>query len=371
MDLYEILGIRKGATTVEIRRAYQKLARQLHPDLNPGDAVAGHHFQQVSFAFQVLSDAQRRGEYDRSGQTSTPAPSAPEVGFEGFDFSAEIRTSGVGFREIFGGEVAGPPADAGPARGEDLEQTTRITFEESLAGAQRRVHLVRQDPCPICRGQGEVAFGPIPCPRCGGTGRLKGQRGHMIFSRRCTDCGATGTLDRRPCARCAGEGRVIQSEWIEVQVPPGVSDGSRVRVPGCGNAGLRGGPAGDLVLQVEVEPHPFYRREGEDLYCTVPVTLVEAALGAHIEVPAPDGPIPIEIPAGTQTGQRFRLRKRGAPRLGERSRGDLYVEVRVEVPTVTDGRGRELLLEFARLHGENPRQELLARAREPQVVKER
>jgi molecular chaperone DnaJ len=366
MDLYEILGVRRSATAAEIRRAYQKLARQLHPDLNPGDALANERFQQVSLAFQVLSDPQRRTDYDRGGAAPAPQAPVPEVGFEGFDFSAEVRTSGVGFRELFGGGLAEAPAVSGPVRGEDLQQTTRITFEESLAGTARRVHLVRQDACPICLGQGEVAFGPVPCPRCGGTGRVRGRRGHMIFSRRCAECGASGVLGRRPCSRCSGEGRLIRSEWLEVRIPPGVAHGSKVRLPGGGNAGRRGGPAGDFVLEVEVEPHPFYTRDGEDLHCVVPVTIAEAALGGHVEVPTPDGPMTIEIPAGTQTGQRFRLRKRGAPRLGEKGRGDLFVEVRVTVPTVTEGRARQLLLELARLiTPENPRRDLLDQAAEP------
>jgi DnaJ-class molecular chaperone len=179
----------------------------------------------------------------------------------------------------------------------------------------------------------------------------------MIFTRRCADCGGGGTVGRRPCGRCAGEGRVMQSEWIEVRIPPGVADGSRLRVPGAGNAGRRGGPPGDFVMVVRVTPHPFYRREGEDLHCQVPVTITEAALGAHVEVPTPDGSVTIEVPAGTQTGQRFRLRKRGLPRLGEKGRGDLYVEAQVWVPTVHDAESRRLLAEFARRNPLDPRAE--------------
>jgi molecular chaperone DnaJ len=360
MDLYELLGVRRNATLAEVRRAYQKRARQLHPDINPGDPVAAERFRTVSYAFQVLSDPPRRAAYDR-GEVSAPAaitPDVPDVGFEGFDFSAEVRTDRVGFREIFGG-VLRREAEAGEATisaaGEDLEQTTGITFEESLKGTTRRVHLVRQDHCPICNGAGEVSFGPVPCPRCGGSGQVRASRGHLIFTRRCSECGATGRLTRRPCSRCGGEGRLIQSEWLEVRIPAGVSDGSRVRVPGCGNAGRRSGLPGDFVLVVQVEPHPYYRREGEDLFCDVPVTITEAALGAHVEVVTPDGPVVIEIPAGTQTGQRFRLRKRGVPRVGEKGRGDLYVEARVWVPTVSDDRSRELLEDFARRNPENPR----------------
>jgi molecular chaperone DnaJ len=352
MDYYELLGVRRGATLTEIRRAYQKLARRLHPDLNPGDPAASGRFQAVSRAFDVLSDPQRRGQYDRGEPTAPVRP--VEVGFEGFDFSAEVRVGAVDFREIFEG-VLRPPREDEVARGEDLEQHAAVSFEESFQGTRRRVQLLRYERCPACHGEGELTLNPHACPACEGTGQLRSRRGRMIFTHRCEDCGGTGVLGRRPCARCASEGRVMQSEWMDVQIPAGVGDGSRVRVPGAGNAGRRGGPAGDLVLAVKVTPHPRFRREGDDLFSEVPVTITEAALGAHVEVATPDGPVVIEIPAGTQTGQRFRLRKRGVPKLGERGRGDLYVEARVWVPAVTDDASRELLREFARRHPHDPR----------------
>ena len=357
MDLYQVLGIREGATTAEVRRAYQKLARRLHPDLNPGDPQAAERFRAVSSAFTVLSDAQRRAAYDR-GEAVPVSPGVPEVGFHGFDFSAEVRLGGAGFQEIFGSVLRPPsPSDAETARGEDLEQSTRLAFEESFRDTRRRVHLIRQERCPACQGLGDVSLTPRPCPSCEGTGQVRTRRGRMVFSRRCTDCSGAGTVGRRPCGRCAGEGRLMRSEWLDVDIPAGVADGSRLRIPGAGNAGRRGGPPGDFVLVVEVEPHPFYRREGEDLHCEVPVTIVEAALGAHVEVETPDGPVNIEIPAGTQSGQRFRLRKRGLPRPGKKGRGDLYVRARVWVPSVADDASRELLREFARRNPADPRRE--------------
>ncbi len=348
MDLYELLGVRRSASATDIRRAFQKRARSLHPDLNPGDPVSAERFREVARAFEVLSDPQRRGAYDRGEPGPTTATPAPQGGFEGFDFSAPMRVEAVGFHEIF---EAVRPTTASPAllRGEDLEQATLLSFEESFKGTHRRVHLVRFEPCEACGGAGEVAYGPVPCPRCHGTGQVRGSRGHMIFSRRCADCDGSGHLQRRSCPRCAGEGRLMGSEWLDVQIPPGVGDGSQVRVPACGNAGRRGGPPGDFVLAVEVEAHPLFRREGEDLFCVLPVSMTEAALGAHVEVPTPEGPVTIEIPAGTQTGQRFRLRKRGMPRLGDTGRGDLFVEARVVIPPVTDDRGRALLRELAEL----------------------
>jgi molecular chaperone DnaJ len=358
MDLYQALGVRRNASVSEIRRAYQKRARQLHPDLNPGDPVAVQRFAAVSRAFEVLSDPQRRAEYDRGEAPKAAAPDVPDVGFEGFDFSAEVRVGGVAFREIFAGVLEGRPA-APPARGEDLEQGARITFEECLTGTRRRIHLVRQDRCPHCHGEGEVATAPVPCPDCGGTGQVRAHRGRMIFSRRCPGCAGAGVLRHQACPRCAGEGRVMQSEWLDVAIPAGAGEGSRVRVAGHGNAGRRGAPAGDFLLAVHVEPHRFYRREGADLHCEVPLTMAEAALGAHVEVPTPDGPMVIEVPAGTQTGQRFRLRKRGLPRPDVKGRGDLYVQARVWVPPVTDDESRELLREFARRNPHDPRRDLL------------
>jgi molecular chaperone DnaJ len=356
VDHYSVLGVRREATAAEVRRAYQKLARALHPDLNPGDPVAAQRFEAVSTAFATLSDPDRRAEYDRGEQP--PAPQGvPDVGFAGFDFSAEVRVGSAGFRDIFEGVLSpeGPPR--GATSGEDLQQVARITFEECFTGAARRFQAMRQDRCPSCAGSGRTALDPVTCPRCHGSGQVRASRGHMIFSRRCPQCDAAGVLHRE-CRRCHGEGRTLQSEWIEIQVPPGAADGTRLRLPGAGNAGRRGGAPGDFVLTVEVEPHARFRREGDDLHCLVPITITEAALGGHVEVPTPDGAVPIELPAGTQNGQRFRLRKRGLPRLGSKTRGDLFVEARVFVPTVRDDRSRELLREFALRNPANPRHEM-------------
>ncbi len=345
MDLYERLGVRHGAGASEVRRAWQRLSRALHPALNPGDPVAAERYHEAAEAFEVISDPNRRAAYDRGEMPAAPVEPAAEGGFEGFDFSARVHIERVGFREIF--DSAPGPSGGGEARGEDLEQATRVSFEESMAGAGRRVHLVRFDPCAACGGAGEVAFGPVPCPRCQGSGTVRGSRGHMIFARPCADCGGAGEIRRKPCGRCSGEGRAIASEWLEVKIPPGVGKGSQVRLPGAGNAGRRGGPPGDFVLTVEVEEHPLFRREGDDLHCVVPVGMVEAAMGGHVEVPTPDGPVTIEVPAGTQNGQRFRLRKRGVPRPGDGRRGDLWVEARVMIPAATDDRARALLRELA------------------------
>lgn len=363
MDFYEVLGVRRNASAAEVRRAYQKQARLLHPDLNPGDPVAAERFRIVSRAFQVLSDPQRRAQYDR-GESPAPPPPMAEVGFAGFDFSIGASVARAGFHEIFQG-VLQPAAD-GPVAGEDLQQATRVTFEECLTGTRRRVHVMRFEACQGCEGRGVLALRPRPCPACEGRGQVRTSRGRMVFTRPCRDCAGTGVLGRQPCGACSGEGRVMQSEWLDVQIPPGVGDGSRVRLPGWGNAGRRGGPPGDFVLGVEVEPHPVFRREGDDLLCEVPITIAEAALGAHVEVPTLEGPVTIGMPPGTQAGQRFRLRKRGMPRMEAEGpspgRGDLYVEVRVWVPAVTDDESRRLLEEFARRVPRVPRVEMAAEA---------
>ena len=356
VDFYAVLGLRRSATLAEVRRAYQKRARQIHPDLNPGDPAAAERFRVVSEAFAVLADPQRRAEYDRGGGTPlTPAP-VPEVGFEGFDFSAEVRMGAAEFREILDGVLrTRERAESDAVRGEDLEQRAEVTFAESLSGTRRRLHLTRLAHCAACMGAGETPVAPSRCARCGGAGQLRSRRGRMIFSRRCGDCGGSGVVSRQACGRCGGEGRLMQSDWLDVEIPPGVATGARIRVPGMGNAGRRGGRPGDFVLLCEVEAHPLFHREGDDLRLTLPVTITEAALGAHVDVPTPAGPVTIEIPAGTQNGQRFRLRKRGAPLVGQKARGDLYVEVRIWVPKVEDEQSRELLREFARRNPHDPR----------------
>jgi molecular chaperone DnaJ len=343
MDLYERLGVKRNAGATEIRRAWQRLSRALHPALNPGDTLAAERYEEAARAFEVLSDPKRRAAYDRGELPAVAVEPADQGGFEGFDFSARIQVEAVGFREIF--NVAHDAARAAE-RGEDLEQATRVTFGESMTGTTRRVHLVRFEPCKGCGGRGDVATGPSPCPRCRGTGTVRGSRGHMIFSRPCGTCGGAGEIRRHTCDRCDGEGRAIASEWLEVRIPPGVGNGSQVRLPGTGNAGRRGGPAGDFLLTVDVEEHAVFRRDGDDLHSVVPVGMVEAAMGGHVEVTTPDGTVTIEIPAGTQNGQRFRLRKRGVPRPGG-GRGDLWVEARVVIPAATDDRARALLRELA------------------------
>lgn len=353
MDYYEILGIRRSASTAELRRAYTRLARQLHPALHPLDPRAADRFSAVSRAFEVLRDPDARARYDRGEKEPEPRRREPVVEFQGFDFSVEARRSAAGFREIFDGLLPGDASERAPSPGEDLEQRTTLSFEESLSGARRRLDVARLEACPTCAGSCETSLSSVACPRCEGRGELRTSRGHMVFTRSCPDCGGRGAL-ARPCAHCQGQGRLLQTELIDVEIPGGVLSGSRVRVPGAGNAGRRGGAAGDFVLVIDVLPHERFTRQGDDLACEITVSLAQAAAGAHVPVPTPEGPVTIEIPAGTQPGQRFRLRKRGMPRLGGKGRGDLWVAIQLVVPAVTEERGRALLSELMRLQQTPP-----------------
>lgn len=345
-DYYEILSIRRTASETEILRAYRKRARLYHPDVNPGDPIAAQRFQTIALAFEVLSDPDRRARYDRGERLHTATVARPNVEFQGFDFSRETAASRGGFREIFEAESRG----VGARRGDDIEETARLTFEEVFRGTQRRIQIVRLGHCGACGGAGEVASEARPCAACRGKGATPVKRGRLVFSRRCEACGGSGLRDVEACGACDGEGRTRSSEWLEVRIPPGVGSGSRVRVPGAGHAGTRGAPSGDFVLAVDVEPHPVFQRDGDDLVCPLPVSAIEAALGCHIDVPTLDGSLTIEVPAGTQPGQRFRLRKRGMPRPEDGGRGDLFVEARIVVPKPQDDKGRALLEAFARLH---------------------
>jgi molecular chaperone DnaJ len=360
IDYYAILGIDLDANVADIRRAFKRHSRRFHPALNPGDPTAAERFASIASAYEVLSDPQRRDHYDHGGDEVRATPTAPEVGFEGFDFSPGTRRGGVGFKEIFNEVLRRDRVAPGSATpGEDLEHVTRLSFAEALTGARRTVRLTRQERCPPCEGTGDVAAGSTACPACGGAGRVRATRGHMIFTRACVTCGSRGVIDVLPCGRCKGEGRVPQVEALEIEIPGGVRAGSRIEVPGGGNAGRRGGPVGDFALVIELEPHPMFERVADDLVCRVPIAITEAALGAHIEVPTPEGPLTIQIPAGTQAGQRFRLLKRGMPRLERGGRGDLYIEVELRVPRIEDERSRQLLEEFARLNHSDLRKDLV------------
>jgi molecular chaperone DnaJ len=377
-DYYAILGVSRDAKSQEIRKAYRRLARKYHPDVNPGNKTAEEKFKELSQAYEILGDEKKRQVYDQYGFYSDnippggPGPGAatsavaPGVDFSGFDFSnldnsdAETERRG-GFRDIFSQlfNRSGEPEEEaeGPQKGRDLEHQMHLGFWDAIRGTQVRITIGRQETCPTCKGTGSAAGAPITCTVCGGTGKTTRQAGTMRFNVTCPQCGGTGR-QRRPCQACGASGFVRKPESFEVRIPPGVDTGSRVRVPGKGNAGAHGGPAGDLYIVTEVEPHPIFERKGDNIYVKVPVTVSEAALGAKVEVPSLVGPSTIKIPPGTQSGQKLRLRGKGAPSLRSEARGDQFVEVQVMVPRVADERTREILRELAHLNPEDPRREL-------------
>ena len=351
MDLYELLGIARGATLIEIKRSYKRLARKYHPDINPGDNAAEARFKEITRAYETLSDPERRLRYDAGALSAASASVSFE--FEGFDFSsgvgiADAPTFGDLFAEVFSQRQEAP----GAMRGADLHASVSLSFDEAIHGAKRQLTLTRRDTCQSCRGAGSLTIADARCHRCQGSGIIRSRRGSMVFSKNCEACGGSGWLQQTACGRCGGPGVEMRSEMITVGIPPGVSDGVRIRVPAKGNAGERGGPPGDLYLAVQVAPHETFVREGNDFHVVVPIGVHEAALGAKIEVPAPDGTARLRVPPGTQTGQRFHIRGRGAPSPRNGERGDLVVEVRLVLPKVLDERSKELLREFGRINDE-------------------
>jgi molecular chaperone DnaJ len=356
MDLYVVLGVQHGASEAEIKRAYRRLARRYHPDINPGDRTAEARFRQILDAYETLIDPTRRSRYD-AGHGSDEPRAAQRTGFEGFDFS----TRGVDHTATFGDLMAEVLNERGarrpaPERGADLHQDLPLSFEEAFTGTQRVLTVTRRENCRACGGSGLTRVAPGPCVACHGTGSVRSVRGHMVFSRSCTSCGGTGQQRPRACGACGGAGQETRTEPVHVRIPPGVADGDRVRVAGKGNAGTRGGSPGDLFISVHVAPHPLYRREGDDLHMVVPIAIHEAALGARVEIPTPDGGARLRVPQGTQSGQRFRLRERGMASTRDGRRGDLVVEVRLMLPKLLDERSKELLREFGRINGESVRE---------------
>lgn len=393
-DYYGILGVKKAATQDEIRKAFRKLARKYHPDVNPGDKKAEEKFKEMSEANDVLSDPKKRKIYDQLGFYSDNIdPAAAEaaarggfgagagtgraggpVGFEGFDFSdfgggsqgGRGGSSGGGwgnFRDIFSSFRGGGGAEAtGPEAGTDLEYQVNVDFWTAIRGGTLKLQITRQIGCTTCHGTG-TAGAEMVCPECNGTGQVTQMGGRMKFNVQCPRCGGSGKV-QRACPTCHGQGTTPRTDSMEFRIKPGTRDGQRIRLAGKGNAGVRGGSPGDLYLIIRVDADPIFTRSGDTIYVTVPVTIAEAALGAKIEVPTIDGRAQLKIPPGTQTGQKLRLREKGVTLAsGDGSRGDQIVEVRVVVPKVQDERSKEILREFSKLNAEDPRQDLFAAVR--------
>jgi molecular chaperone DnaJ len=380
-DYYELLGVPRKSSVKEIRGAYRKLARKYHPDLNPGDKSAEEKFKQIQEAYEVLSDTKKRQMYDQFG-FNAPGPGAPPPGagyagganpqdihfdFGGFDFGGANEGQaggGASFRDLFSqffrSGATQPVPDHEP--GTDLEYQIDITFAEAMRGAVKKVSFTRLDVCNVCHGAGFLPGQEKTCPTCNGSGQVTQVSGKMRFQVTCSRCGGTGKL-HTICRNCGGQGRVQRVETLDIRIPPGAQTGSRVRVAGHGNAGMNGGPTGDLYIVTRVEPHPFFERRGDDLYTVVPITVPEASLGSKVEVPTIDGRAQVRIPPGTNSGKKLRLRDKGAPSVRQPGkRGDQIVEVQVIVPKPEDERVRNLLKELTKLDPEDPRREIFAKA---------
>jgi molecular chaperone DnaJ len=381
-DYYELLGVPRKATVKEIRAAYRKLARKYHPDLNPGDKSAEEKFKQIQEAYEVLSDTKKRQMFDQFGFNVPGAGGGAPPGagygggspedihfdFGGFDFGGGAPGQGGAgagsFRDLFSQFFRGASAAQQPVRehepGTDLEYQIDISFAEAMHGTVKKLSFTRLDVCNVCHGQGFEPGEEKTCPTCGGTGRVTQTGGKMRFQVTCSRCGGTGKL-RTLCRNCGGEGRVQKVDTLDVRIPPGAQTGSRVRVAGRGNAGVQGGPPGDLYIIMNVQPHPFFDRRGDDLHTVVPITVSEASLGAKVEVPTIDGRSQVRIPPGTNSGTRLRLREKGAPSARQAGkRGDQIIEVQVVVPKPEDERVRTLLKDLAKLEPEDPRGEIFA-----------
>jgi molecular chaperone DnaJ len=354
-DYYEVLGVPRGAAEDEVKRAYRKLAVQFHPDKNPNDPHAEERFKELGEAYDVLIDADKRAAYDRYGHAAFAHGGA---GFGGgfhdpFDIFREVFGGGGGgiFESFFGGAGVGRADER--QRGSDLRYDMQITLEEAAFGTEKEIEIRKLDPCDQCHGSGaEPGSRSINCPTCGGRGQVISSRGFFQVSQTCPRCRGVGQIIEKPCRKCGGEGRVEKSSRIKLKIPAGVGSGSRLRSSRNGEAGIRGGPPGDLYVVLHIKEHPVFQRDEDDLYCEVPISFPLAALGGEIPVPTLEGRANVKIPAGTQTGQIFKLRGKGIVNIEGRGRGDLLARVVVEVPTRLNAEQRRKLEEFSALVGE-------------------
>ena len=350
-DYYEVLGVSKNASEDELKKAYRKVSKKYHPDLNPGNKEAEEKFKEVNEAYGVLSDPEKRSRYDQFGHAGVDpnfgAGGGGGFNGAGFDF-------GDIFSDIFGGGFGGFGGGNrrnGPRRGADVRQVVDISFEEAAFGCKKKINIAKQEKCDTCGGSGAAPGTTAEtCHRCNGTGQIQTQQrtvlGYMTNVSTCPECHGTGKIIKTPCKDCRGTGRVRKSKTIEIDIPAGIDDGQTMQLSGQGEAGDRGGPNGDLLVTIRVRRHTLFRRQDNDVYITMPITIVQAALGATVKVPTLDGPVEYDIPEGTQPGTRFRLRGKGIPFLRGRGRGDQYVTVDVEIPKNLTSRQKELLKEF-------------------------
>ncbi len=345
-DYYELLGVAKTASADDLKRAYRKLAMSYHPDRNPGDAAAEQKFKDINEAYDVLKDEQKRAAYDRYGHAAFEnggGGGARAGGFEGFGAGfADI------FDEMFGEFMGGRRSGAAQGRGADLRYNLEITLEEAFAGKTARINVAANQACEACSGSGAAGGAkPVDCPTCRGHGKIRAQQGFFTIERTCPTCHGVGRVIDKPCPVCSGGGRTRKEKSLQVNIPAGVEDGTRIRLAGEGEAGLRGAPPGDLYIFLSLAPHRFFQRDGANIFCRVPIPMTTAALGGSIEVPTVDGTrARITVPAGTQSGHQFRLKGKGMSVLRSPQRGDMYVEATVETPVNLTRRQQELLREF-------------------------
>jgi len=380
-DYYNILGVKKDAKADEIKKAYRRLARKHHPDVNPGDKASEDKFKEVQEAYDVLSDDKKRKVFDRFGYYAdnldpdspfgagaAAGGGGPAPGFDFSGFSWDTSSSGGGssssfrdiFSDLFGGGGGGArtqpePPRAMPKKGRDIEMPLALSFEEAFKGLTTNITVNRSEQCSRCQGAGDTGGPVVQCPTCKGTGQVMRTGGRLQFSQACPDCEGTGRR-REPCSLCNGKGVTPKTEQVKIKIPAGVDTGSRVRIPKKGHGGRLGAEPGDLYILTNVGKHPFLTRKGDNVYITVPITVSEAALGTKIEVPTVEGKAQLKIPAGTESGQKFRLRERGFPSLrNPKLRGDQFVEVKMALPRVISEETKEVLRQFEKLNPENPR----------------
>ena len=344
-DYYEELGVAKGANADDLKKAYRKLAMQFHPDRNPGDTKAEQRFKDISEAYDVLKDDQKRAAYDRYGHAAFENSGGGRPG-GGFEFGF-----GAGYADIFDemfGEFMGGRRGQAQGRGADLRYNLEISLEDAFGGTNANVQVGASQMCETCEGAGAAPGSkPVACPTCHGHGKVRAQQGFFTIERTCPSCHGAGRVIEKPCATCAGAGRVRKEKTLAVSIPAGVEDGTRIRLAGEGEAGLRGAPPGDLYIFVSIAAHRFFQRDGANIFCRVPIPMTRAALGGAIEVPAVDGSrAKVSIPAGTQSGHQFRLKGKGMSVLRSPARGDMYIEAVVETPVNLTKKQQELLKEF-------------------------
>ncbi len=346
-DYYDILGVARNADAATIKSAYRKLAMQFHPDQNPGDKAAEDKFKEINEAYAVLSDPEKRAQFDRFGKAAFEGGAGFGAGADFSDIFSEVF--GDAFGDLFGQRPGGARRGTGPERGADLRYDLEITLEQSFVGLKREIVVPREMACETCTGTGaEPGTKAETCATCGGAGQVRASQGMFRIVRTCNSCGGRGSVVRHPCKACSGRGRVKRERTLAVSIPAGVEDGTRIRLAGEGDLGARGGPPGDLYLFLSVRAHKLFERDGMELFCRIPVPMTVAALGGEIEVPTIDGGKEhLSIVAGAQTGRRFRLKNQGMPRLQGRDRGDLHVEIFVETPVNLTAKQKRLLAEFA------------------------